>query len=116
MTFFNIYVYIPGNPYEHFFLFVWPDFSPLCRVNKIFGRLPEYAVLASVMPDLMVEGRKQLFPVWLEGDCPKAIFSNMSFRAYFEDHGNLKPVVQYLRGSKRLCIPEGWRDLLPTEI
>ena len=30
--------------------------------------------------------------------------------------GHLIDVVRYLRGSKRLTIPEEWRPLLPTEL
>ena len=34
----------------------------------------------------------------------------------WEQEADLRDVIQYVRGAKKLIIPDGWRPLLPTEI
>ena len=47
----------------------------------------------------------------------KDLFAAMEFddegRAW-ELEGDLRDVIRYTRGSKRLVFPDGWRDLLPS--
>ena len=46
-------------------------------------------------------------------------FAAMSFDdegKAWEQEADLRDVIQYVRGAKKLIIPDGWRPLLPTEI
>lgn len=71
-----------------------------------------------MMPDLLAEGQKRspLDNVAEETlETSKSIFSSMQFGGdTFES--DLIPVIVYLRGSKKLRIPDDWRDLVPLEL
>ena len=46
-------------------------------------------------------------------------FANLVYDAEgiaWEQESDLRKVIRYIRGSKKLKIPEGWRHLLPTEL
>ena len=68
-----------------------------------------------MMPDLLAEGQKRSPLDNVAGETPKSIFASMQFGGdTFES--DLIPVIVYLRGSKKLRIPDDWRDLVPLEL
>ena len=68
---------------------------------------------------------QQLLPGFLDakGSTPeytgpvdgKAIFKSMSMEDLWPESGVIE-LIRYLKGNRSLHIPEGWRELLPTEL
>lgn len=44
------------------------------------------------------------------------LFKQAAFDDLWDDSSDIRDVLVYARGSKRLCIPSGWRDALPSEL
>ena len=44
------------------------------------------------------------------------MFREATFDDLWCECGDIRDVLVYARGSKRLRIPEGWREVLPTEL
>lgn len=68
--------------------------------------------IAEIMPKLLRDCRRKEAPPEADG---QVVFRNMSFDDMWDD-AELKSCIVYLRGSRNLRIPEGWREILPTSI
>ena len=44
------------------------------------------------------------------------LFSESNFDERWDECSDLQDLLVYCRGSKRLRIPPGWRDVLPSEL
>ena len=42
------------------------------------------------------------------------LWAETTFDDMWDDHSDLLCVIRYLRGSKKLKLPEEWRPLIPT--
>ena len=75
----------------------------------------KYHVLVHVGSILKVYQR----PLQVSEGTVRDLFAAMEYneegRAW-EQEADLRDVIEYTRGSKKLVIPEGWRQLLPSTI
>lgn len=67
-----------------------------------------------LVPRLRQE-EKPVIPV-VENQSILELFKSATFDESWDDHADLKDCIVYCRGSKRLQIPDGWRQWLPTSI
>ena len=60
-----------------------------------------------------------MHPRQVQQDSFQNLFANMNFsdecRAW-DAEADLVRVIKYVRGTKKLCIPPGWRPYIPTSI
>lgn len=68
--------------------------------------------LVELMPRLLEDCRK---PEMVPQADARAVFASMTYADIWED-AKVKESVFYIRASKSLRIPDGWRSLLPTSL